>query len=217
MVLSKAAAAKVGVSPTAPVVERLKALEGLTIASASATAGATVALKLAAAKLAGVNVRFTYISQPNFAPAMERGAIDGFTSSAPFSTLGVSKGLGIMWINGPKGDLPSEFSPANAGLLMVMRGFADANPDIIQRLRAAYTEFSKAVEERPAEVKATIARLFPDLDPATLDLFYAQESRAWRFKQPAVEEMAHEIRFVKESGLSLPNLDRLDPATMIAP
>jgi ABC-type nitrate/sulfonate/bicarbonate transport system substrate-binding protein len=216
-VISKAAAAKVKVSPTAPVVERLKALDGLAIASASATSGATVALRLAAAKMAGINIRWVYIAQSNYASAMEQGAIDGFIGSAPYSTLSVAKGLGVGWINGPGGDLPEEYTPANAGLVMVMRDFAESNPDVIRRLVASFADFSKAVAERPADVKATISRLYPDLDPPTLDLFYSTESRAWKAKPLTTKDMEHEIAFVKESGTNLPNLDLIQPAAMIFP
>lgn len=215
LILSNAAAAKVGVAPTATVAARMKAIDGLLIATASATSGATVALKLAALKLAGVNVRFTYIAQANFISAMERGAIDGYIGSAPYSTLGVAKKLGVMWLNGPGGDLPAELAPANAGIIMMMREYADANPAVVKSVIAAYTDFSTAVRERPAEVKAVVARLFPELDQPTLDLFYASESKSWQFTPITVQQMAHEIRFVKESGTPLPNADKLDPVAMV--
>ena len=73
------------------------------------------------------------------------------------------------------------------------------------------------MSQRPQEVKATIARLFPDLDAPTLDLFYESESAAWSFRQPAIEETGHELRFVKESGVSLPGLAQLKTADLIHP
>jgi ABC-type nitrate/sulfonate/bicarbonate transport system substrate-binding protein len=217
LVLSKDAAAKTGVLPTAPLVERLKALKGLVIASASATASVTVALKLAAAKLAGVDIRFTYIAQNTYAAAMQRGAIDGFLGSAPYSTLAIARGQGVSWVNGPKRDLPYEFTPANAGLVMAMRDYCNANPDIAKRMVAAFADFSRLVEQQPEQVKATIARLYPDLDRPTLDLFFAAESQAWRAPPPTAADMEHEIRFVLESGAQIPNGDRLKPAAMIWP
>lgn len=215
LILSKEAAAKTGVALTAPVTERLKALEGLTIASASATSSVTVAIKVAAAKMAGVNVRFTYIAQNNMAAAMTRGVIDGFLASAPYSTLAVTKGMGVNWVNGPGKDLPYEYTPANAGLIMMMRGYCDANPDIARRLIASYRDFGKLVGEQPAQVKAAVAKLYAELDQPTLDLFFASENQAWRAPPPTVKDMAHEIQFVKDSGTPLPNLDKLDPAAMI--
>ena len=215
LVLSKTAAAKVGVAPEAPLAERMKALEGLLIATTSATASATAALKLTAKKLGGVSVRFTYLPQPNFALALERGAIDGYIGSAPYSTFGVVRGLGVMWMNGPAGEAPREFTPANAGIIMAMRSFSEENADLIRRLRAAYADFTAMVEGRPAEVKEAIRKLHPDLDQQALDYFYASESRSWRFQPVTAEMMAHELHFVRESGMNLTNGDKLDPAAMI--
>jgi ABC-type nitrate/sulfonate/bicarbonate transport system substrate-binding protein len=218
LVLSKAAVAKIKVSPNAPVVERMKALEGLLLASASATSGATVAIKVAALKMAGVNVRWTYIAQTTMQTALEQGAIDGYIASAPFSTLAIAKGLAVSWASGPNGDLPVEYTPANAGIIMVMRDFAEANPDIIKRMMAAFADFCTVVEQRPDEVKATVARLFPDLDKPSLDLFFSTESRAWRVKgPPTVAQMEHEIRFTKDSGVNLPNPQNLNAAAMVYP
>ena len=180
LVLSKAAVAKTKLSQTAPVVERMKALDGLLLASASATSSATVAIKVAALKMAGVNTRWTYIAQTNMQSALEQGAIDGYIASAPFSTFAIAKGLAVSWVSGPNGDLPVEYTPANAGIIMVMRDFAEANPDIIKRMMAAFADFSAAVEQKPDDVKATLARLFPDFDKPSLDLFFSTESRAWR-------------------------------------
>lgn len=214
LVLSKAAAAKTGVSAQAPLADKLKALQGLTIATTSATASPTIALKRAAATY-GVEPRFTYMTQPTFAAALERGAIDGYIGSAPFSTMGVAKGLGVMWANGPGREFPKEAAPANAGLLFVMRDYAQANPDVIRKLVASYTQFAEMVVKQPQAVKAVIAKLFPDLDGPTLDLFYGSESVSWAFRPVTVEEMTHELRFMKESGVPIPNLDQIQPRDMI--
>jgi ABC-type nitrate/sulfonate/bicarbonate transport system substrate-binding protein len=215
LVLSKAAAAKSGVAPDAPLAARMKALEGLTIATTSATASATAALRLTAQRLGGVAVRFTYLAQPNFAPALERGAIDGYIGSAPFSTFGVVRGLGVLWMNGPAGEAPAEFRPANAGIIMAMRAYAESNPDAIRRLRGAYSDFSAMVEADPERVKAAIRKLHPDLDTESLDYFYRSESRAWRFQPVAVATMEHEIRFVRESGMNLTDPAGLNAAAMV--
>jgi ABC-type nitrate/sulfonate/bicarbonate transport system substrate-binding protein len=214
-ILSNAAAAKVGVPPSAPIAERLKALGGLAIASASATSGATVALRLAAEKMAGVTIRWVYIAQSSYAAAMQRGAIDGFIGSAPYSTLAVAKGLGVLWVNGPGGDLPRAYAPANAGLVLMMRPYAESHHDFARRLVASFADFAQLVQREPGTVKAMIARLYPDLDPKTLDLFYATEGRAWTGGVPTVADMQHELDFVRGSGLPIPNSDRLDPAAMI--
>jgi ABC-type nitrate/sulfonate/bicarbonate transport system substrate-binding protein len=127
MVLSKPAADKIGVAPAAPLKQRLKALDGLVIATPSATAGGTVAFKAAIAA-EGANVRMPYITQPAMQAALETGAIDGYLSSAPFWAFPVVKGGGHIWISGPKGEFPEASTPTVTGLLLTTREYADANP-----------------------------------------------------------------------------------------
>ena len=97
----------------------------------------------------------------------------------------------------------------------MMREYCDANPDIARRLIASYRDFSKLVGEQPDLVKAAVAKLYPELDQATLDLFFGSENQAWRSPPPTVKDMAHEIQFVKDSGTPVPNLDKLDPTAMV--
>ena len=216
LVLAKSAADKLGVSPTAPVAARLKALDGLVIGSPSATGAYTVALKGAAAA-AGANVRVTYMAQPAMVAALESGAIQGFIGGAPFWAAPVRKGSGVVWLSGPKGEFPPEFSPIMSSHLQTLRGFAEANPAIVKRVAEVFNDLSKAIDERPLEVKAAVARLYPSLDAKTLDLLFAAESRAWKTRPATARDMAHEIAFVKLSGTPIPQLDSVDPAAMLLP
>jgi ABC-type nitrate/sulfonate/bicarbonate transport system substrate-binding protein len=216
LVLSKATADKLGVAPSAPVAARLKALDGLVIASPSATGAYTFALK-GAAGAAGANVRFTYMAQPAMLAALDSGAIQGFIGGAPFWAAPVLKGSGVLWISGPKGELPAAYTPASTANLQVLRSFADANPATVRRVGEVFADLAKAIDERPAEVKSAVARLYPTLDGATLDLLFTTEARAWRAKPPTAADMAHEIAFIKSSGTPIPQLDSVEPAAMLLP
>jgi ABC-type nitrate/sulfonate/bicarbonate transport system substrate-binding protein len=213
LVLSKVVADKLGVSPTAPVTDRLKALDGLVIGAPSATGAYTVSFK-GAAKAAGATMRLTYMAQPAMVAALESGAIQGYVGGAPFWALPVVKGSGVLWISGPRGELPPAFSPANTSNLQVMRDFAEANHDLMNRIIAAFADLTKAVDERPAEVKAVVAKLYPTFDAPTLDLLFAAESQAWKTKPPTVEDMAHDVAFVKTSAEQLSGIDSVDPASL---
>jgi ABC-type nitrate/sulfonate/bicarbonate transport system substrate-binding protein len=214
LILSKAVADKLGVAPTAPVMQRLKALDGLSIATPSPTSTYTFAYK-SAAEAAGAKIRFTYMDQPSMIAALETGAIQGFIAGSPIYARPLLSGSGVMWISGPKRELPPESTPAHAVTLNAKRDFAEANRDLVQRLIAVFADFAKAVQERPADVKAAIARLFPDLDPRTLDLLYVTESLGFKAKPLTVEGLAHEIAFVKATGIQLPQIDKLAPADLI--
>ena len=83
LVLSKALAEELGVSPSAPLEERLKAIDGRLIATPTATAGGTISFQAAMAA-AGASERLTYMAQPAMQAALETGGIDGYLSSAPY-------------------------------------------------------------------------------------------------------------------------------------
>jgi ABC-type nitrate/sulfonate/bicarbonate transport system substrate-binding protein len=212
LVLSKAAADKRGLSPTATIDDRLKALDGLLIASPAATSTFTFGVK--AAEALGAKVRMTYMGQPAMIAALETGAIDGFLASAPYYATPILHGTGVLWISGPKGEFPSDYAPANV-TLNAMQSSVDANPDLMHRMASALADFGSAVRERPVDVKAAIARLYPDIDAKTLDFLFEIESKPFAFNPVSVDDMAHEIHFVKLSGAQLPGLDTIDPAKLV--
>jgi ABC-type nitrate/sulfonate/bicarbonate transport system substrate-binding protein len=214
VVLAKSVADKLGVAPNAPVAARLKALDGLLLASPSATGAYTISTRGAAAAN-GATVRFSYMAQPAMLAAMESGAVQGFIGGAPFWSAPVLKGSGVVWLSGPKGDIPADYVPVAMATLQTMRGHADANAAQVKRLAEVFADLGKAIDERPAEVKAAVAKLYPNLDAATLDLLFSAEVRAWRTKPLTAKDMAHEIAYMKLSGAPLPRLDSLDPAAML--
>lgn len=190
-------------------------MDGLLIGAPSATSIATIALK-GAAKASGTTVRLTYMDQPAMVAGLQSGALQGFIASAPFWALAVTNGSGVVWVSGPKKEFPPEFMPANTGHLQVMRSFAEANPELLRAIAAVMAEFVRALDERPAEVRAAVAGLYRDLDPATLDLLVQSESLGWRAPPPAAADLVHDLAFLRAGGVSLPpQVDTIDPATMI--
>lgn len=214
LVLAKAVAAKLSVAAQAPVAERLKALDGLVIATPSATSTYTFSFK-SAAEAVGARIRFTYMAQPAMIAALETGAINGFVAGSPIYAKPVLNGSGIIWINGPKAELPQKFVPVNALTINAKREFAEANRDLVQRITATFAELARAVDERPADVKAAIARLFPDLDAKTLELLFETESVGFRVKPLTVADMANEMEYTKLSGVPLPGIEKVQPANLM--
>ena len=147
LVLSKSVADKLGVAPDAPVLQRLKALDGLLIASTAPSDSFTLALRQAVAS-AGANIRLTHLGMNAMPAALESGAIQGYLASAPFYAPPVIHGLAVLWISGPKGDFPAQFTPASQNGLNTTRGFADAHPDIVRRVRAVFADFTAAARVR---------------------------------------------------------------------
>jgi ABC-type nitrate/sulfonate/bicarbonate transport system substrate-binding protein len=214
LVLAKAIVDKLGFAPTAPVSNRLKALDNLVIASPSATAAYTVAVRTAA-KSAGARIRFTYMSLAAMPAALDAGAVQGFIAGAPFWAQPIRKDTGVLWISGPKGELPPESVPASSANLQVMQDYAAAHPDWARDLAAVFADFAAAMEQRPAEVKRAVAELYPELDQATLDLLFAAEASAWATEKPTPQDLARDIAFVKSIGTPIPQIETLDPGAMI--
>lgn len=216
VVLSKTAAEKAGVSPNAPIAQRLKALDGLRIASTSSGSTFTVAVKTAAESV-GAKANFVYMAQPAMIAAFRRGLIDGMTVSAPYYIAPIAEGLGYIWISGPKGEFPSKNSPVNSSVLITRRDFAEANPDLMKRVTAVFEDLWKAFDERPAEVRAAMAKLWPEVDAKTLDAVLQAEAPAFKAKPVTAADMAHDIAFMKLGGVPLPQGDQLNPAAMLFP
>jgi ABC-type nitrate/sulfonate/bicarbonate transport system substrate-binding protein len=214
LILSKAAAASTGIDPSAPPAERFKALDGLVIASATPTSGYTASFK-GAAEAYGAKIRFTYMAQQPMIAALESGAVKGMIASAPYWDFPVARGTGVLWLSGPKGELPDRNTPGSSDDIQAMRPFAEANPALMRQLIDTLRDFTSLLQTKPDEVKAAVAKLYPDIDPATMDVLFATESRAWIWRPSTPIDMQHEIDFVRFSGISLPGLDRIDAARML--
>jgi ABC-type nitrate/sulfonate/bicarbonate transport system substrate-binding protein len=216
LVLAKSVVDKLGVAANAPMAARLKALNGLTIAAPSATSAFAISYK-AAAKSAGAELRMTYMAQNTMAAALESGAIQGYVSSAPFWAYPLLNGKGVMWVSGPKGDLPAELRPRSTSVLLTTRAAAKASPELTKNLAGVFSDFADAIDQRPADVKAAILKVMPNLDNATLDMLFNTESQAWKARMLTAQDMAHEIAYVKAGGTNLPSLDGVDPASLLWP
>jgi len=216
LVLAKATADKLGLAASAPVPERLKALDGLLLGTASATSPYTVALR-SAMRTVDANPRFAYLSVPGMAAAMESGAIQGFIVSASFWVPPVLKGSAVLWLDGPRGDFPRDSIPVLTLGIAASRDWVQAQPAVAQELRGVMADLSRAIAERPAEVKAAALRLFPNVERSALELMLQAEMPAWRSRVLTARDMAHDLEFVKSMGAPIPGIDRVEPAAMLAP
>jgi hypothetical protein len=66
-----------------------------------------------------------------------------------------------------------------------------------------------------AEARKQLAKLYSDIDAATLDLLFASEAAGWKAKHLTPADMAKEIAFVKLGDAPIPGLDTVNPAAMI--
>ena len=97
----------------------------------------------------------------------------------------------------------------------MLREVADKDPDLVRRLQAVFDDLHKAIEEHPDEVKAATARVYTDIDPKLLDIVFPYESAAWNGKTLTAEDWAGEIEFVKNSGTTIPGIEKVTPASLM--
>ena len=213
LVLAKPVLARLGVVREAAAAQRLRALDGLTIAAPSATSAYLHPMKAAAAD-AGAKPRFTYMSQPAMVAALQAGAVQGIIAGAPFSLAAVANGSGIQWISGPGDDLPAAFRPASSACLQVTAEYARSHAPVLAALRAVSADVATLVQEKPADGKALLAKAFPQLDPASLDAAFDESARNWSQPVMTVADIRQEIRIQESSG-AMPGVGGVDAASVV--
>lgn len=212
LLLGRQVAERTGVTAAATVGERLKATDGLLIAAPSASSSYTASFK-GAAEAAGAKWRMTYMAQPAMVAALQAGAVQGYIAGAPLWGADVARGQAVLWVSGPKGELPTQNTPASVTGFNMMRPFAEQNPALVRQVLASYREFSTILETHPERVRASIGRLYPDADPATMDLLFAAEHGAWLMRDLTVADMQREIDFMRASGIA--GLEKLAAASLM--
>jgi ABC-type nitrate/sulfonate/bicarbonate transport system substrate-binding protein len=213
VVLATAVAGKSTMAPGAPVTERLRALNGLIVAAPSATSAYLHPIKRATEE-AGARPRFVYMSQPAMVAALQSGAIQAMIAAPPYSSTAIARGLGVDWINGPRGDLPAHVQPRSSACLQTTEQYATANPAVIARMRTVLTSLVQFVRDKPDEAKRLLQQVYPQLAPAGLDQAFAQNVGNWT--QPTLSEadIAQEISILSASGV-VAGVDRIQPAAAL--
>ena len=213
LVLSKAAAATVGVSPDAPVAARLHSLNGLVIAAPSATSAYLHPFRSGAAAN-GAQVRFVYMSQPAMVAALSAGAVQGIIAGAPFSTTPVQDGSGVLWISGPRRELPAADLPASSACVQATEDYVRRNPDTVRNLRSALDALASLIKDHPEQARAMLERAYPQIAGATLRTVFDDEAANWAMPTLTADDIAQEIAIQKQTG-AIAGVGAIAPATML--
>jgi ABC-type nitrate/sulfonate/bicarbonate transport system substrate-binding protein len=213
LVLAKSAAEKLAANAASSIEARLKALDGLVIATPSATSSYTLPYKSAAAAL-GVNLRFTYMAQPAMLAALEAGAIQGMIAGAPFSVSAVNNGRGVLWISGPRGELPASVMPRSSACIETSEAYASAHPDVVARIQAAFNALSNFVHDQPEEAQRHLAAAYPSVAPAILQAVFRDEAQNWARPVMSVDDVKQEIAIQASSG-SLKGVESVSPESLL--
>lgn len=171
LVLSEEAAAATGVSPDAPLKERLAALKGLKIGMTrpGSLTDKQVRHLLRQGGLTADDATIVAIGgPPNLISALDQGAIDGFAISVPHYQIAAKAHGAVVWVDNTRGDDPS-IDPFMMESILTTRDYADAHPETVAAMVRAV---DRAVEEiaasTPEEVRAVVQDTFAKVDPETM-------------------------------------------------
>ena len=213
IVMLKTKAAQLNIKADAPIADRLRALAGVRVAFPSATSSLLGPIR-SAADTVGAKIQYTYMAQPAMVAALETGAIDAMMASYPFAGVPVLKRTGLIWIDGPAGDLPEAALPISSSSLLTTGAYAKANGDIIKRLQQAIVESGEFIKAKPDEAKRALAAGYKELDDKAIDIAFAEQWRNWTQPRFSAADITHEISLLEKSG-QVPGLKDIDPATML--
>ena len=215
LVLAKPVAEKLGVPASAPLEAKLKAIGGLAIATPSATSSYTFPFRIAG-QAAGALPHFVYMAQPAMVAALKTGAVQGIIAGAPFSTEVVASGVGVMWVNGPKKELPADVEPTSSAAVETSEAYAKSHPDVVARVRASFDALSRFIKEQPDEAERLLASAYPQLSAATISAIFHDDGPNWARPVMTVDDVRHEIMLQQKAGV-LKGLENVDPASVLAP
>ena len=176
LVLRKDVAERVGIAANMPLAERAKRLKGLTIAVQGVGSIVHAWERYVVAK-GGLDVendvRIAPMDPPAMLPALESKAIDGYTTSMPFTTQAVLKGSAIMLASSVT-DAP-ELIPFGYGVLYTLPSTCEKKREMCVRMGRAYSAAAKMIQEQPDRVfEEVLRKRFPNMDAALLKAAWDQ-------------------------------------------
>lgn len=179
--LSSDTVKRIGVSPDAPIEERIAALKGLTLTtSAPGTAHyLTLGATLKKAGLSMNDIRFATLGDvPAMIESIRNGQIDGslwtIGSLAPL----LQDGSGVRWISMARGDV-KEFATMPYVTVYARGPWVDANPDLTQRIHKSYADAVAMLKNDPTASDRIKAKFAPDLAPALWEDGFSQAKAAY--------------------------------------
>lgn len=213
LVLATAAARRLAVPQTASIMDRLRALDGLLVAVPSATSALLAPLRKAAED-AGAKVRFTYMAQGTMPAALETNAIQGMVASYPFAGAPVLRGTGVLWIDGPGGELPADVAPASSSSIQTTGAYLKANRNTVRKVQQAIIAIADFVEKDQEHARQALAAGYPDLSAQEIELAFKGQWRNWTKPFLNESDIRQELKLLI-SSTKAPGLQQLDPASTI--
>lgn len=203
MILSTETVARLGVSPDAPIQDRLRALKGLSLAT-SAPGSALYTLANAMLETVDMSMRDVSYRTLGEVPAMiesiRNHQLDGaFWVFGSLAQL-IVDGQGVRWISLARGDVEL-FDRLPFVTVFARRDWAEANPERVADVQAAYADaIARLVDDPDASSAAIKAKFFPDMDQALWDDGYAQAKLAFLRGGTTTQELWQRLLKIQASS-----------------
>ena len=173
--MRKEIAEAAGFDAKAPLEKRAAVLRGKTFGVGAINANPHAYL-LAVASRGGVKpdeIRVTALEGNAMWAAFQSKQIDGMSNSPPWPLKPVVDGLSVVIASGPEGDPPNAINFAYNVIL--------AKPETCQKRRPICVGMGQVMKEavaymhsNPTEVRAILAKKFPNLEPKLIEAAYAE-------------------------------------------
>jgi NitT/TauT family transport system substrate-binding protein len=161
---------KLGVSPTAPIADRIRALKGLTIGTGAV--GSTLYQVLRSyLKQYGVDpdndMRVVGMGEASaLISGIEQKRYDAIAYASPIPEQAIARHVGTLWFSAPRGDVPGSDNVKMAVIIARADTVEKKRADV-DALRAALTDALHAVrDDHQATGQLLHETYFPHLDPA---------------------------------------------------
>jgi len=182
-VLSDSALEKVGVSPDAPIAERIRALKGLTIGTNPAGATYTQMLR-AYLKENGVDpdkdVKLVGVADAGaLITGFEQKRFDAIATASGVAEQALGLNAGKVWFSGARGDIPGA-EKSIVALAVTRPDVIEKNPETVEAFRASLVDALMAInEDHAATGKVLQEKYFQKFDPALWDVVWGGATAAF--------------------------------------
>jgi NitT/TauT family transport system substrate-binding protein len=182
MVIGNEALKRVGVSPNAPIADRIRALKGLTVAT-GAVGSTHFQILRAYLKQYGVDpdrdLRLIGLGEASaLISGLENGRFDAIAYASGVVELAVASGVGTIWISGPRGEISKD--EVKTCVIVAHADTVDKRRAEVDALRDALTDALQAINQDHAATGALLQHAyFQKLDPKVWELAWGATTSSY--------------------------------------
>jgi NitT/TauT family transport system substrate-binding protein len=183
MVIRNDVVNRLGISSTALIADRMRALKGLTIAT-GAVGSTHYQILRSYLRQYGLDpdkdVRLIGMSEPSaLVTGLEQQRFDAIAYASPLVELAIARNVGQVWISGPRGDIPGSEN-IKTGVIVVRTETLEKNRQQVDALREALSDALHSIQNDPAATGKRLHDLyFSNLDQNIWQMAWSANTTAY--------------------------------------